>query len=99
MVHAAICQGHGENGRGESSEHIYLTRHVTAAMMNNPPMIIFGMTSPINRPQQERLDIIPDVANNPLYPEGAQAAEWITDAPVGIDSRMCTDGEKDDSAI
>lgn len=51
-------------------------------------MIVFRITSPINRSQQDIFDAIVVTANNLQHRKGDQAAEWMSDAPLGTGSRM-----------
>jgi carbon monoxide dehydrogenase subunit G len=53
-------------------------------------MISFEKTIRINRPQQEVFDFVSDPANDALYRKGAELAEWSSEGPVGVGSRMRT---------
>jgi uncharacterized protein YndB with AHSA1/START domain len=51
-------------------------------------MLTFEKTVIINRPQQEVFDFVSDPANDARYRSGARSAEWASDDPVGVGSRM-----------
>jgi carbon monoxide dehydrogenase subunit G len=51
-------------------------------------VITFETTIHINRPQQEVFDFLSDPANDPLYRSGAEFAEWTSEPPVGVGSKM-----------
>lgn len=51
-------------------------------------MIEFSKTFHIDRPQQEVFDFMADPANDVKWRDSAVSAEWTSEGPVGVGSRL-----------
>jgi carbon monoxide dehydrogenase subunit G len=51
-------------------------------------MITFEKTIFINRPQQEIFEFLSNPANDPKWRDSAVSAEWVSEGPAGVGSKL-----------